>query len=223
MNAETWDFQVTNIGSHPIVALKGTLVCPQDENHPRTNEEFGFDSLVYGAHGLADQPILAGQTRSFPMPKRTAECSGGVDAVVYPDGRTEGSQPAAEAIYKRRRAAYEGLMYAKRQLDSVISSNEDLSSVASRLIKRAQDISQDSGLTDTEKSTENAVLVGIAHDLNGQNELNVPAIYLKQRREEVETIMKHDHVPEQKALAILLVQNLMESIRNLEGHTTPPP
>jgi hypothetical protein len=218
-----WEHQVKNMSDRTIIAFHGIFRCPKDENHPVAAHDFRFDSLIFSGRNMPNQPIAPGQTHSFLIPPQVADCPGRIDAVIFTDGHSEGSQDEINDIYKMRLGAYEALTYAEKLVDTVITSGADPNTVADDLMSRSQVVSQNMSIREVERSIQTDLLTRIAHDLNGDDELHVPPPLTYQRQQETDAVMKTNQVSRQQARAILLNRKLHEKIKDLDGHTQPPP
>jgi hypothetical protein len=216
-----WYDQIENLGDSTIVALQAVFTCSETSGPHPIAGGFRFDPLV--VYGGRDQPIPPGQSHSFPIQPWAVDCPGGVVAVIFSDGHSEGSPDVVSDIYKERLGVYEALSGIKKLLNTIITSGADPNTIASELMARAHSASQNTGMNDREKFGQMGTFALVATVLKSQQNLHVPSDDTVRRQDGIETVMKAKNISRQQAHAITINNKLDEWNRDLEQYLQPSP
>jgi hypothetical protein len=108
---------VENRSASSIVALHAPLDCVQADGRRELDENGGMDSLYQFSR---DRVISPGGSFTVKV-HGYSKCSGGVDAVIFSDGHSEGDSKQIDRIYDRRRGIYAGLDFAIPLLQGIAS------------------------------------------------------------------------------------------------------
>jgi hypothetical protein len=104
---------ISNLNNVALEAYQATYTC-----NDGTSVRILFDSYFNRHH---DQPIQPSGSNSFSVDSHYAACRGGVEAVIFSDGSSDGLKAAAEAIFTRR----EGLAHELQTLVGVVQEAID--------------------------------------------------------------------------------------------------
>jgi hypothetical protein len=94
---EVWKIRVENRYAAPIVAMHLSVRCPTTSEYARFEYHYQYDHLFNYGH---DKPVAPGAFFGMPLPSAAADCDGGLDAVVFADGHSNGDP---EAVQRPRR------------------------------------------------------------------------------------------------------------------------
>ena len=215
-----WKHRVQNLGDSAIVAVHATFQCPKVGAKSQQNAELRSDYLVAYGH---DKPIPAGAMSEFPMQPWAADCPGGVDAVIYANGKSQGDPKILSDIYERRRGVFEGIAFAQKLVDSVANSGADPNQVASVLRARISSVNANTKLSVSEWRGEIFALSAIAIVLEDQHDLLIPSDNTPQHQQRVEQVMAEKNISHQQAHAIVIGRKLRVWSTDLEGNLQPAP
>jgi len=112
-----WEEVVKNLSGSSIVSLHATFHCVDTNGIHLIDENGSSDSLYQYS---CDRDIPPGGSFGVRVSGHD-ECSGGVDAVIFSDGHSEGDSAQVARIYARRSGIYKGLTFVIPLLDSIAS------------------------------------------------------------------------------------------------------
>jgi len=125
-----WEVRVENHYSYPIVAMHLMINCPTTAEHFRYAYQFQYDHLFnYGA----DPSVEPGAFFDLPIPTNAGDCEGGLDAVLFANGYSNGAPEAVQDIYRRRQGVGEGLAFALPLVEKVRLTKSSPADVAKTL------------------------------------------------------------------------------------------
>jgi hypothetical protein len=209
---EAWEVRVENRYSSPIVAMHLSINCPSTPKHARFGFQHQFDHLFnYGA----DKPLAPGAFYAMSIPSAAADCDGGLDAVVFADGHSNGDPEAVQDIYRRRRGISEALAFALPLLEKVSRQESNPANVAKTLRDKDKTESLDASKSSAERLGERYVLTLTAVLLERQHDWLVPS---DARQPGIEEIMQLRSVTHEQAHAIVLKRKLEEWKFDLQGN-----
>ena len=139
------------------------------------------------------------------------DCPGGVDAVIFANGQSDGDQDVLKQMYQMRSGVYEGLIFAEKSVDTIANAGADPRVVASDLRSQAGAVNKDPGLSDAKHRGETLALGVVATLLEGQHDLPVPSDKTPRHQETIEQVMKEKKISYQQAQAIVISKKLRES------------
>jgi hypothetical protein len=213
-----WQERVENLASSPIAALHATFRCPKGDEGPKFNSEIRFDSLV--AYGT-EKPIPPRSISDMPMQPWAIDCPGGVDAVIFANGQSDGDQDVLKQMYQMRSGVYDGLIFAEKSVDTIANAGADPRVVASDLRSQAGAVNKDPTLSEAKHRGETLALGVVATLLEGQHDLPVPSDKTPRHQETIEQVMKEKKISYQLAHAIVIGKKLREWSTALEGNLQP--
>ena len=116
---QAWQEVIENHSFSSIVAPHTTFECPIKSKSGQTVNE-GRASLqrdiVAESYSLGAIPSNVAVEVPAQDPSK---CSGGVDAVIFSDGHSEGDPDAVNAMYQKRLGYYKGLTEVLKLLDTM--------------------------------------------------------------------------------------------------------
>ena len=201
-----WKVHVENNTKSSVVALHATFRCPATPSHQAGELEFVMDPLYnYGS----DRPIPAGEPYEFKIPHGW-ECPGGVDAVLYADGHSEGDPAAVEILFQQRVGVSEAIDLSTKVLDQVSHSTVQPTEAASQLKAMSKRVSLNESKSVGERQGEMYVFTVVAGLLTRQNNWRVPSDLRERNQPSIEDTMKVRGVLRQQAHAIVINSKLQE-------------
>jgi hypothetical protein len=216
-----WYDEIENLTSTTIMALHATFSCPTIAPNPAQKTAFEFDALF--AYGGRRRPIPAGASQRFFLQPWAADCAGGVDAVVFADGHSNGSTQLVEEIYKKRLGAYEALTIVHKLLGNAPNTAIDPNVIANDLAARTQSVSHNMALDPMERLGQMSVFTLASSLLRSQSDLHVPSDDTVRAQPGIEATMKLRNMPRQQAHALVVDNKLSEWSRELGKYLQPAP
>jgi hypothetical protein len=215
---EGWKIRVDNQYTASIVAIHVYLRCPTTAEHARFGYQFQYDHLFnYGS----DKPIAPGGFVELPLPKAPTDCAGGLDAVVFADGHTNGDPEAVQDIYRRRRGIAEALSFALPLVGQVALTKLEPGEAAKALRDKSKTESLDSSKSGSERLGERYVLLLVARLLEKQHDLLVPSDSTPKKQAGIDETMQTRQMTSEEAHATVLKRKLEEWESDLQGKLGP--
>jgi hypothetical protein len=216
---EGWKIRVENRYSSPIVAMHLSINCPTTSEHARFGYQYQIDHLFnYGS----DKPVAPGAFFPISIPSAAADCDGGLDAVVFADGHSNGDPEAVQDIYLRRRGVSEGISFSLPLVEQVSHQGSKPVDVAKTLRDKAKTESLDASKSTAERLGERYALNSIAWLLEKQEAWLVPSDAAPQKQPGIEETMQLRGVTHEQAHAIVLKRKLEEWNFDLQGNLDHP-
>jgi hypothetical protein len=217
--SSVWHEVITNHGSSSIVAFHATFHCPAGGGFKRIDIEYVHDSLFRYGH---DANIPPGGSVEITAAD-PSQCPGGVDAVIFSDGHSEGDQQRVSALYAQRRGRYKALGEAIRMLDAVASNTESTQAIIDTLDRLSHSIANDITINSYERSG----ITDFYSSLKGTLEtphgiVEAPSDHTSQRQLSYDEVVRTQHISREQAKATVIRNKLLEWKAALEGNTGPP-
>ena len=233
--AKQWREIIENHGASPITALHATFRCRSALNVAQYDLTPLHDSLENYGH---DFPIPPSGSIEISAADPSV-CPGGVDAVIFADGRSEGDPRQVKDIYLARRGIYEELDEIIAQFSSIAMQGEAPQQALDVIEKRSKSLSVQNnsdignlagfGLYAGPEPRDPSEFLGrmwalsVAElRLKYQSNWQTPSDFTANRQPSIEKVMETEHVPRTQAQAIIVGKKLQEWKADLQGNTEPP-
>jgi hypothetical protein len=213
-----WEEVVKNLSGSSIVTLHATFHCIEANGMHMIDVNGSSDSLYQYSR---DRDIQPGSSFVVHVSGH-AQCSGGVDAVNFSDGHSEGDSAAIASIYERRRSIYKGLEVAIPLLDSIATGQSTPQDVISIIERRDKAVSSDMSRSQDDRSGEGWIYDLTLNLLRTQTNFRTPSDFTPQRQPRIEDLARTNNISREQAHAIVIMNKYKEWQAALEGHTTPP-
>jgi hypothetical protein len=215
-----WKLRIENRYSAPIVAMYISYKCPATAEHARYGYAFRYDHLL---HYGGDPPIAPGRFLGNTLPTTAGDCDGGVEAVVFADGHSDGDPEAVQDIYRRRVGVSEGIAFSLPLIEQVSLAGAKPADIAKTLRDKSKTDSLDTSKSSAEKEGERYVLAWVAWLLEKQHDFWVPSDVLPGNQPGIEEIMQARGITREQAHGMVLKRELEEWNADLQGNLDPPP
>lgn len=216
--SEGWRLRVENRYSSPIVAMHLSINCPKAAE-PYRFYQFQYDRLYnYGVLSVAPGASFSGLGLRDDAP----DCDGGLDAVLFANGYSNGVPDAVQDIYRRRQGIAEALAFALPLVEQVSRHGSNPADVAKTLRDKAKAESLDASKSTAEKEGWRYALTLTAVLLEKQQDLLVPSDRPPRKQPGIEETMQLRGVTHEQAHAIVLKRKLEEWNADLQGNLDPP-
>jgi hypothetical protein len=216
----TWEEVVKNVSGSPIVTLHATFHCLTTNGVRITDENGSHDSLYQFSR---DRDIPPGDSVVVRVSGNNyAQCSGGVDAVIFSDGHSEGRSEEIANIYVHRRGLQKGLEFAIPLLDAIATGQLTTQDAIAALDKRGSSVAIDMTRSGKDRGGETIIYDFVLSNLRRQSDFSTPPDFRRSRQPRVEDLAKAKNLPLEQALAVVLSNRYKEWLAALEGHTEPP-
>jgi hypothetical protein len=214
-----WKIRVENRYSSPIVAMHLSINCPTTAGHSRFGYQFQYDHLFnYGA----DPSVAPGAFFGLPLPNSAADCDGGLDAVIFANGHSNGAPEAVQDIYRRRKGVATGLAFAMPLVEQVSLAKLNPVDVAKTLRDKSKTQSLDANKSSAERMGEMNVLTLTAVLLERQHDWLIPSDGTPRRQPGIEETMRLRGVTHEQAHGIVLMGKLEEWNADLQDNLDAP-
>ena len=214
-----WQEVIENHGSSAIIAFNAPFRCPRPgggwvEPHSL------HDSLAY--YG-SDSPIPPGGSRQIDAadPKW---CAGGVYALVFANGHTEGNPQQVKNIFDQRLGIYKEIDEMIKMLQNVETGKKSPQWTIRALMDRATMISNGGlGGNSFERGGRSGADAIAKIALQSEHGMHTPSDdTIETRQPSVEKVMETDHLSRTQANALVVIRKFEEWKAALAGHTEPP-
>jgi hypothetical protein len=131
--------------------------------------------------------------------------TGGVDAVIFSDGHSEGDQQGVNDIYERRRGVYDAIIKVLPLLDTIATQGASPTDVADTIHRLYQSLPNDRTITGGERLGQGQVYQSIETLLRSQKDIGGlydPTKYPPQPS--IDEVAKVNGIPREQAHAIVL-------------------
>ena len=209
---------VENQSASSIVALHAPLECVQADGSRHLDENGSMDSLYQFS---SERDIPPGGSFTVKV-HGYSQCSGGVDAVIFSDGHSEGDSKQIDRIYDRRRGIYVGLEFAIPLLKGIASGEMNTQDVIALLERQSTSMSIDMSRSMADRSGEGWAYDLTLSTLRHQTSFRTRSDYTPNRQPLVDDLAKAKNISREQAVAIVVMNKLKEWHSELEGHTSPP-
>jgi hypothetical protein len=214
-----WQEVIENHGSSAIIAFNAPFRCPTPGGGWVEARSL-HDSL---AHYGSDSPIPPGGSRQIDAadPK---SCPGGVDALVFADGHSEGDPQQVKNIFDQRLGIYKEIDEMIKMLQTVGTGKKSPQWTIGALMDRATMISN-GGLGGNSFEQRGRYVADTTARLSLQVEhgWHTPSDDTTETRQpSVEKVMETDHLSRTQANALVVTRKFEEWKAVLAGHTEPP-
>lgn len=213
-----WRHTVVNNGSSSIMAIHATFACTNEKGFHYKDNIVLLDFLISERNKKIAQP---GDSLAVYSSDQTP-CPGGVDAVIFSDGHSEGDKQLIDEIYQRRLGTYNALADIVKLLDNIATQGATPIDVIKMIENRSHSINQDMTLSRSEKQGMDYIYWFAIQLLQDQNDFRAPSGPSANHRPDIGEIMKTKNVSRQQAHAIVITAKFQEWRSALEGHTAPP-
>lgn len=219
-----WQEVIENRGSSSIVALHASFKCPL---RSKTGKKVASQSLnAYERDTLVNY----GAARNVPpggivelLVQDPSECSGGVDAVIFTDGHSEGDPHWVNEMYQRRRGVYNGLTEALQLLGTIANQGGNPADVADSVHRRIDSIMRNKTIAFEERLGQRQFYTEFESLLRSQMDLAVPSNATPYRQPSITDVAQINGIPMEQAHAIVISKKFQEWQADLEGNLEPPP
>ncbi len=147
--------------------------------------------------------------------------SGGVDAVIFSDGHSEGDPQGVNEIYERRRGDYKAIARVLPLLDKIVNQDASPTQVADTIHRFA--IPNDGTISSGERQGLEQVYMGVENLLRMQDDITGlydPAKYPPQPS--IDEVAKVNGIPREQAHAIVIREKYRRLKAFLEDNLEPP-
>lgn len=213
-----WQERIENRSSASIVAMNFHISCPPRSGEPRFDYDFRFDYLVNYGH---DTAIPRGAFYSLPVPQDGVDCPGGINAVLFSDGHTEGEPTALSEIVDRRVGVSEALNVVLPLLGKISESSSEPIDVAHILENQSQLVSKDQSKSVAERQGQMYVLKLVKSLLETEHDMFVPSDLARVKQPGISETMRNLRIPRKQAHAVVLKRKLDEWNIALQGQLKP--
>jgi len=215
-----WEEVVKNVSGSPIVTLHATFHCLTTNGLRITDENGSHDSLYQFSR---DRDIPPGDSVVVRVSGNNyAQCSGGVDAVIFSDGHSEGRSEEIANIYVHRHGLQKGLEFAIPLLDAIATGQLTTQDAIAALDKRGSSVAIDRTRSGKDRGGETIVYDFVLSNLRRQSDFSTPPDFRRSRQPRVGDLAKAKNLPLEQTLAVVLSNRYKEWLAALEGHTEPP-
>jgi hypothetical protein len=213
-----WQEVIENHGSSAIIAFNAPFRCP------RPGGGWVEATSLHDSLARVDMasPIPPGGSWQIDAadPK---SCPGGVDAVVFADGHTEGDPQEVKNIFNQRLGIYKEIDEMIKMLQDVETGKRSPKWTMEALQNRQTMISNGGlGGSSFEERGRGWAIAVTNMGLQAEHGWHTPSDSTAHRLPSVEKVMETDHLPRVQANAKVLIDKFEEWKTDLEGHTEPP-
>jgi hypothetical protein len=217
--APVWREIVENRASSSIVSFHSEFSCPGTGKvkvwtYPETHDRL----IHYGR----DPDIPPGGSYEISA-SDPSQCWGGVDAVVFSDGHSEGDPEVVNNLYQRRQGTYEELSEVIARVDRVAAGEESSQAVIDYLSNRGKSLAVDESINSAKRMGMSWVIQLIKDILTKQYNWGVPSDFTSRRGPSIDEVVASEQVSHERATAIVLARKLREWHKDLEANLEPQP
>jgi hypothetical protein len=220
----TWQEAIENHGSSSIVALRTAFRCLLKS---KRKQKFALQGIVVNvrdalgeSYSRSVRPIPPGGAVDLSA-QDPSQCSGGVDAVIFSDGHSEGDPDSVSALYQRRRGIYSGLTEALQLLDTIANHGANPKDVADIASRRSDSVGRDQTVDIEERMGQRQLYTRLESLLRSQMDMGVPSDSTPYRQPSIEEVAKANGIPREQAHAIVISKKFQEWKADLEGNLEP--
>lgn len=219
LSGKQWFIAVENHSKSTVTGLHVGYHCQTSKESHVTYIEYQFDPHFHFT--AKDKEIPPGGSFQVYAADPTT-CPGGVDAVIFSDGHTEGNAMEIEHMYLRRRGAYEALNDSIDLIDSIHSQNKATLDIIHALDQRGKSLSYDRSTDDSIRAGRESVYSTISTALKSNSDtLPIPFDRTANTQPEIEIVMSENNVTHDQARAILMGNRMREWKTDIEGNLEP--
>lgn len=133
---------ILNSSVEDVVGFRIAYLCPDGKGMV-----YDYDSVAYAGNTV----LHTNQSKAVFIPPNFVACKGGVNAVIYASGRTQGRPEAIKALDVRRKNLALELTVVQQKLQAVQAGTETLAQVQQEMTTLADEIPLDGSLPDDAK------------------------------------------------------------------------
>jgi hypothetical protein len=213
-----WEETFENLTGRPIAVLHVTFDCFQDNGHHTQVDNDAIDPLYN--FSASPKPIQPGGSYTFKS-NGHPQCSGGVNAVIFSDSRSEGDREQIDRIYEQRRGVYKGLEFTIPLVAQIASGDLETQKAIAILDRQLHSTANDMSRSMVDRGGEVWPYEMMLSVLRHQTSFRTPSDTLPNREPRVEDLAKSNNIPKEQALAIIVLSKFKEWQAALEGHLDP--
>jgi hypothetical protein len=215
-----WKQVVENHGSSSIVAMHSPFQCEVQTRRGSITSTIVYTYDFLTGYGTS-RDIPPGGVERFDAPDPST-WSGGVDAVIFSDGHSEGDPKGVSALYQRRQGFYNGIIEALQLLDTIANQGANPAEVADSVHLRSESLAKHGTKANDEWVGLTELYSGLESLLRAQKLRWVPSDSTPYPQPTIEEVAKVNGIPRQQAHAIALSKRYDELKADLEGNLEPP-
>jgi hypothetical protein len=208
-----WREAIENHGSSSTVAMRTTF----RRLTGNTAVVVAWDSVTN--YGIV--PRISPGGIGYLFAQDPSKFSGGVDAVIFSDGHSEGDPQGVNEIYERRRGDYKAIAQVLPLLDKIVNQDASPTQVADTIHRFA--IPNDGTISSGERRGLEQVYMGVENLLRRQDDITGlydPTKYPPQ--ESIDQVAKVKGIPREQAHAIVIRQKYQRLEAFLRDNLEPP-
>jgi hypothetical protein len=164
-NGSDWQEVIENHASSSVVAVRTTFRPLPETKSKTTAIVVVYDNVTH--YGPA--PIIPPGGIGYRFAQDPSKWSGGVDAVVFSDGHSEGDPDGVSEIYDGRRGAYRAVTEVLPLLDTIVNQGASPTEVAAAI--RRLPVPNDGTMSRGERNMMEAVYQGVENLLRRQMDI----------------------------------------------------
>ncbi len=217
-----WRVAVENHTFSSIAAVRTTF-------QKRTETKIGSTAVNTKIVVVYDSVTNYGNVRIIPsggvgyyFAQAPSEWSGGVDAVIFSDGYSEGDPEGVNEIYERRRGADMAVTEVLPLLDMIANQGARPTEVADTIHRLNQSLPNDRTISDGERKELGAIYTGVENLLRNQTDivgLYDPTKYPPQAS--IDDVAKVNGITRQQAHAIVISKKYQKYQAFLQENLQP--
>jgi hypothetical protein len=217
--SQGWIDLIQNSAEVSIVAMHAYFNCDGQGERPKAAIHIDLDVLVHYGH---DKPIPPGGSYSAHLPAWVSDCPGGVDSIIYADGKSEGDPQAVAQLYEQRRGAKSAIAYALPLLGNTAIGDREPIEAINQLKAHSREVAMDQTLSVDQRRAQVFVFSVIATSLQSQTEFLIPSDKTSYHQPHVDEVAKKMNIDRSRAHAIVLSKKLVEWQADLLGNGSIP-